>query len=88
MLADGSAAAAFLGGAVPTASIVQASTSQDILLVPFDPETRQRLIADYPFFYAHTIPAGTYRGQEQDYEGLDVGSMHLVVMESVLNSTG
>ena len=35
MLADGSAAAAFLGGAVPTASITQASASQDIRFIPF-----------------------------------------------------
>jgi TRAP transporter TAXI family solute receptor len=78
MLADGSAAAAILGGAVPTASIVQASTSQDILMVPFDPEARRNLIARYPFFYEQNIPAGTYRGQRDDYQGLDVGSMHLV----------
>lgn len=78
MLADGSAAAAFLGGAVPTASIVQASTSQDIVLVPFDANVKANLVDEYPFFYEHTIPAGTYRGQEQDYEGLDVGSMHLI----------
>ena len=79
MLADGSARAAFLGGAVPTASIVQASTSQDIFLIPFDRTAVDNLVAEYPFFYEHTIPAGTYRGQEQDYQGLDVGSMHLVV---------
>lgn len=78
MLADGSARAAFLGGAVPTASIVQASTSQDIFLIPFDRTAVDNLVAEYPFFYEHTIPAGTYRGQEQDYQGLDVGSMHLV----------
>lgn len=78
MLADGSAAAAFLGGAVPTASIVQASTSHDIFLIPFDRDAVESLVAEYPFFYERAIPAGTYRGQEQDYHGLDVGSMHLV----------
>ena len=77
-LADGSAAAAFLGGAVPTASIVQASTSQDILLVPFDRAARGELVTNYPFFYERTVPAGTYRGQDEDYHGLDVGSMHLI----------
>jgi len=77
-LADGSAVAAFLGGAVPTASIVQASTSQDILLVPFDMAARAELVANFPFFYEHTVPAGTYRGQDEDYHGLDVGSMHLI----------
>jgi TRAP transporter TAXI family solute receptor len=78
MLADGSASAAFLGGAVPTASITQASSSMDLQFVPFDPEVRERLIAEYPFFRPATIPAGTYRGQESDFEGLDVGSMHLI----------
>ena len=78
-LADGSAAAAFLGGAVPTASVVQATSSQDILIVPFDEEARQTLIQDYPFFYEQVIPGGTYRGQDEDFLGLDVGSMHLAV---------
>lgn len=78
MLADGSAVAAILGGAVPTASIVQASTSQNILLVPFDPDVKERLVEEYPFFRPQTIPAETYRGQTEPYEGLDVGSMHLV----------
>jgi len=79
LLSDGSAAAAFLGGAVPTASITQAASSGDVLLIPFDPAAREKLIADYPFFRPATIPAGTYRGQDEDYAGLDVGSMHLIV---------
>lgn len=78
LLTDESVAAAFLGGAVPTASITQASATNDILLVPFDEEARQQLIADYLFFRPATIPAGTYRGVDSDYEGLDVGSMHLI----------
>jgi len=81
MLADGAAAAAFLGGAVPTASIVQASTSQEVLLVPFDPDAVVTLLTDFPFFYEQTIPIDTYRGQTEPYEGLDVGSMHLVAAE-------
>ena len=82
LLADGSAAAAFLGGAVPTASITQATSGGDVRFVPFDPAVREGLIADYPFFRPATIPAGTYPGQEADFEGLDVGSMHLVAAES------
>jgi len=78
MLADGSAAAAFLGGAVPTASITQAASSQEVVFLPYEDEARSRLIADYLFFRPATIPAGTYRGQEEDFEGLDVGSMHLI----------
>ena len=78
LLGDGSAAAAFLGGAVPTASIVQASTSQAIHFIPFDPEAVDRLVSEYLFFNPATIPAGTYRGQDSDFNGLDVGSMHLI----------
>jgi TRAP transporter TAXI family solute receptor len=82
LLADGSAAAAFLGGAVPTASITQASTTQDVRFVPFDEEAKERLIADYPFFARASVPAGTYRGQEEEFLGLNVGSMHLITFES------
>lgn len=78
LLADGSAAAAFLGGAIPTGSIVQASSSMDIRLIPFDEDAKAQLLADYPFFSPATIPAGTYRGQDTDYAGLNVGSMHLI----------
>lgn len=81
MLADGSADAAFLGGAVPTASIVQATTSADILLVPFDEEPRLQLIEQYPFYFDVPIPAGTYRGQDQEFAGLNCGSMHIIVHE-------
>jgi len=78
MLTDGAADAVFLGGAVPTASITQAAASLDLTFVPFDPDVKAKLIADYLFFSAATIPAGTYRNQTEPYEGLDVGSMHLI----------
>ena len=78
LIADGSAAAAFVGGAVPTASITQASASQDIHFIPFQEEAKQQLIESYLFFRAATIPADTYRGQTEAFEGLDVGSMHLI----------
>jgi TRAP transporter TAXI family solute receptor len=78
MLADGSAAAAFLGGAVPTASITQASSSQDIFFVPYEADAIEKVTSEYLFFSRGTIPGGTYRGQDDEFEGLDVGSMHLI----------
>ena len=78
MLSDDSAAAAFLGGAIPTASIVQATAGMESLLVPLDPEIRSKLSEQYPFYREAVIPAGTYRGQDEDYLGLDVGSMHVI----------
>lgn len=78
MLTDGSAAAAFLGGAVPTSSITQAASGGDVVFVPFAAEARDQLVEGYEFFRPATIPAGTYRGLDEAYEGLDVGSMHLI----------
>ena len=77
------AAAAFLGGAIPTASITQATASRDPLFIPFAPEAVAKLTTDYPFFDTATIPAGTYRGQEKDFAGLNLGSMHLITFEAV-----
>ncbi len=78
MLADGAASAAFLGGAVPTASITQATTSQEIHFVPYSDEAKEELVERYPFFRPASIPSGTYRGQDEDFLGLNVGSMHLI----------
>ena len=81
-LGDGSADAAFLGGAVPTASITQATSTFDVQFVAFDENVRQTLIKKYRFFHPATIPAGTYKGLEQDFQGLNVGSMHLITSAS------
>ena len=78
MLTDGSADATFLGGAVPTASITQAAASLELTFVPFGEEEKQGLIDEYLFFRPATIPAETYRGQSEPFEGLDVGSMHVI----------
>ncbi len=87
MLADGSAAAAFLGGAVPTASITRASSSQNIFFIPFDDAAKQSLFKNYPFFNAVVIPAGTYRGQDEPFRGMNVGAMHLITAASIDTET-
>lgn len=78
MLADGAADAVFVGGAVPTASITQAATSQDIVFIPFDPAAMDKLVAQYPFFERVTVPANTYKGMAADFPTLNVGSLHLI----------
>jgi len=82
MLADGAAAAAFLGGAVPTASITQATASHDVVFLPYDSSAVSKLLEEYLFFDTARIPAGTYRGQDTDYAGMNVGSMHLITSEA------
>ena len=78
MLTDGSSDAAFLGGAVPTASITQASASMDIRFLPFGETEKIQLINDFLFFRPAAIPAETYRNQTEPFDGLDVGSMHFI----------
>ena len=83
MLADGSADAVYLGGVVPTASVTQASTSQDIFFVPYDEAAMVTLTEQYPFFRRITLPAGTYRGMEEVFHGLVVGALHLITAANV-----
>ena len=87
MLADGSAAAAFLGGAVPTASITRASSSQKIFFIPFDDTAKQSLFENYPFFNTVVIPSGTYRGQDEPFHGMNVGAMHLITAANIEEET-
>ena len=82
LLADGSAAAAFIGGAIPTPAVTQASTSQDIFFIPFDAAAKQSLFEKYPFFNAITIPADTYKGQTEPFASMNVGAMHLITAEN------
>lgn len=77
-LGDGTVDAAFLGGAVPTGSIQQACSSHEIHFIPFDDDAKQRLIEKYPFFQPVTIPQTIYKGLDGDFQGLNVGSMHLI----------
>lgn len=81
-LGDGSADAAFLGGAVPTGSITQAASTFDIAFIPFDESARQSLIEKYAFFHPAVVPAGTYQGIDEAFNGLNVGSMHLITAAS------
>ena len=87
LLADGSADAAFLGGAVPTASITQACAAQAIHFIPFDDKAMDSLVDQYGFYDKRTIPAQTYRGQTQPFHGLNVGNMTLVASERTDDET-
>ncbi len=82
MITDGSADAAFLGGAVPTASITQAAASMEISFLPYGESEKEQLTNEFVFFRNATIPAETYRGQSEAFEGLDVGSMHFIAAEN------
>ena len=78
LLADGNADAAFVGGAVPTGAVTQACSSHDIVFIPFEAKARTELVKDFDFFQPFTIPKDKYSDLEADFEGLNVGSMHLI----------
>jgi TRAP transporter TAXI family solute receptor len=81
-LTDGTAVAAFIGGAVPTASILQACSTFDVHFIPFDPAVRDTLVEKYPFFSPFTIPQEKYPDLTADFDGFNVGSMHLITLAS------
>jgi len=72
MLRDGSADAAFLGGALPAQAIIQATASLDVFVVPYDPRVRTKLIQQYDFFkpIPHSLVKSRY-GEILHYEEED-----------------
>jgi TRAP transporter TAXI family solute receptor len=77
-LGDGNVAATFIGGGVPTGSITSAASTMDISFIPYEEEIKADLIAKYPFYQPTTIPGGTYKGIDEDFHGMNVGSAHLI----------
>jgi len=93
MLGDGDIDAAFMGGAIPIAAVVQATSTIDLEYLQFDNEILDQLIQEYPFFQSATIPAKnkqgkpTYKGLTEDLPTLNVGSMHLITHADVDEET-
>ena len=88
MLTDGSADAAFMGGAIPIPAVKQASVTLDIFFIPFEPAAIDFLVEKYPFFDKRTIPAEGYEKiLTEPFDSLNVGSMHLITAESVDEET-
>jgi uncharacterized protein len=81
MLADGSAAAVFLGGAIPTASITQAASSHGPRLRAVRRRGASALVADYSFFSPRDDSRRHLPRPGHRLHGLDVGSMHLITSE-------
>lgn len=77
-LGDGNVAATFLGGGIPTGSITSAAATMPISFVEFDPKVKAELIEKYPFYQPKTVPGGSYKGIDEDFEGMNVGSAHLI----------
>lgn len=77
-LKDGKIDAAFIVAGAPTTAITDLSTSKTAYLVSLDQEHIDELIASSDYYIEAVIPAGTYKGQEEDVMTVAVGAVVLV----------
>ncbi len=58
--------AGFVVAGYPTASVMDLSTTKDISLMSFSDDFLAKLAKEHPYFVPSTIPAGTYRGVDNE----------------------
>lgn len=62
---DGNLDAAFVTAGAPTAAVTELSATRGVKLLPIAQDKIDALIAKYPYYAQETIPAGTYKDQEE-----------------------
>ncbi|NLJ34519.1 MAG: TAXI family TRAP transporter solute-binding subunit [Firmicutes bacterium] len=77
-LRDGHIDAAFITAGFPTAAITEITQVSDVKIVPVAQDIVDALKVDYPFYTGVEIPAGTYRGQDDDVNTVAVMAMLVV----------
>ncbi len=65
-LKDGNVDAGVVVAGFPTAAIQDLAANKSAQIVKIDPQVVEKLKAEYPYYTAMTIPAGTYPGQDAD----------------------
>ncbi len=70
--------AAFLTAGYPTAAVNELAASKAIKLIPIDDEHAQALKEKYPFYVQDIIPAGTYKGVDEDVKTVAVKAILIV----------
>ena len=65
-LKDGKIDAALLTAGAPTTAVVDLATSNSVYLVSIDDEHMEKLLEACPWYASYTIPAGTYKGFDED----------------------
>ncbi|MBQ7173854.1 MAG: TAXI family TRAP transporter solute-binding subunit [Lachnospiraceae bacterium] len=77
-LKDGKIDAAFIVAGAPTPAITELTTTNDAYLVPIDGEIGEKVLASCPYYTALAIPAGTYKGQEEDVTTVTVKATMII----------
>jgi uncharacterized protein len=54
----------------PSSSIIDAATKRDIKMIPMDEDVMDQLVEENPYYAKTVIPAGIYRGVEEDVHTL------------------
>lgn len=67
--------AAFVTAGLPTSAITEVAQTSDLVIVPIDSAMTSKLASQYPFYAEVTVPAGTYRNQDQDVKTTAVMAM-------------
>ena len=71
-LINGDIDAAFVCAGAPTPSITQLAEAKSVYLLSIDDAHMAKLLADCPWYAAITIPAGSYKGFDQDFTTITV----------------
>lgn len=79
---DGNIDAAFITAGTPTGSVEGLAATTDITIVPIAQDKIDALIAEYPYYAADTIAAGTYTGIDSEVTTVAVLAM-LAVSDSL-----
>jgi len=74
-LKDGNIDAAFLTAGFPTAAVTDIATQHDLKVIALEDSLVEKLTTDYSYYTKTIIPAGTYKGQDEDVETVSVQAM-------------
>ncbi|MBR5827163.1 MAG: TAXI family TRAP transporter solute-binding subunit [Clostridia bacterium] len=77
-LLDGKIQAAFVVAGAPTPAVTDLATSKEMRLIPIDGELSKALMDNSPFYTEYVVPAGTYKGQEEDVTTVTVKATLIV----------
>lgn len=69
---DGNLDATFVLAGVPASSVIDLSTTQEVVFVPIEPEKLKSLTTKFKYYASVAVPANTYKGQTADVPTLGV----------------
>ena len=77
-LKDGKIDAAFIVAGAPTPAITELCLASNASLVPIDGDIAAKLMDSSPYYTTYVVPAGTYKGQDEDVTTVTVKATLIV----------